>query len=195
VNRILRKKRPSVVIAGTNPGDNVSVQVVFASGTVAAAIRAAILGIPTIAFSVVVPEEKAPTRDEYSTRYRDLLKIAKDVVRWALDTGLPKSIDFLNVNFPSEVNLRTPILFTRFALRKYDDYVVKRVDLRGRPYYWQQGTIKPESEFEVGTDVHAIHGEQAISITPLSLNMSATAGRDEISKLGNKHRRAGFPVH
>ena len=195
VNRILRKKSPSVVVAGINPGDNVSVQVVFASGTVAAAIQAAILGIPAIAFSVVVPEEKAPTRDEYSTRYRDLLKIAKEVVEWALDAGLPRGIDFLNVNFPSEVTVRTPIRFTRLALRKYDDYVVKRVDLRGRPYYWQWGTIKPEREFEVGTDVNAIHGENVISITPLSLNMSATARGDEISKLGNKLRRAGFAVH
>jgi len=195
VNRILRKKRPSVVIAGINPGDNVSVQVVFASGTVAAAIQAAILGIPAIAFSLVVPEEKAPTRDEYSTRYRDLLKIAEEVAGWTLNARLPKGVDFLNVNFPSEVNARTPIRFTRLALRKYDDYVVKRVDLQGRPYYWQWGTTKPEKEFEVGTDVHAVHGEHAISITPLSLNMSTTAGREEMSKLGKKLHKAGFTVH
>lgn len=195
VNRILRKKSPSVVIAGINPGDNVSVQVVLASGTVAAAIQAAILGIPAIAFSVAVSEEKSPTRDEYSTKYKELLKIAREVVRWALEAGLPKGIDFLNVNFPSEVNVRTPIRFTCLALRKYESYIVKRVDLQSRPYYWQWGTTKPETEFEVGTDVHAIHGEHAISITPLSLNMSATAGRDEISKLGNKLRKAGFTVH
>lgn len=195
VNRILRKKSPSVVVAGINPGDNVSVQVVFASGTVAAAIQAAILGIPAIAFSLTVPEDKVPTRDEYSTKYRDLLKVAKEVVRWAVDVGLPKGVDFLNANFPSEVNLRTPIRVTRLALRKYDDYVVRRVDLRGRPYYWQWGTIKPEREFESGTDVHAIHGEHAISVTPLSLNMSTTAEGDEISKLGKKLRKAGFKVH
>jgi broad specificity polyphosphatase/5'/3'-nucleotidase SurE len=72
---------------------------------------------------------------------------------------------------------------------------VKRVDLQGRPYYWQWGTTKPEKEFEVGTDVHAVHGEHAISTTPLSLNMSTTAGREEISKLGKKLHKAGFTVH
>jgi len=69
---------------------------------------------------------------------------------------------FLECEFSLEVNPRTLICVTRLALRRYDDYVVRRVDLQGRPYYWQWGTTKPEREFEVGTDVHAIHGECAI---------------------------------
>ena len=54
VNRIL-PRRPDMVVSGINIGENLTIQDILASGTVAAAMEAALLGIPSVAFSMEVP--------------------------------------------------------------------------------------------------------------------------------------------
>ncbi|MER3513453.1 MAG: hypothetical protein C4310_02840 [Chloroflexota bacterium] len=56
-------------------------------------------------------------------------------------------------------------------MRKYRDELVKRLDPRGRPYYWIAG--EPEDELEEeGTDVWAVRNGY-ISVTPLHLDLTA----------------------
>jgi len=81
-------------------------------------------------------------------------------------------VDYLNVNFPFDNNPNTPTRITRLGKRKYDDSVMERVDPRGSRYYWQWGAVRPDDEFEEGTDAHAVLVEKAISITPMQLDSS-----------------------
>ncbi len=173
VSKVLGGTNPDVVVSGINPGDNTSIQVVFTSGTVAAAIQAAILGIPAVAFSIIAPEEAILTPEAFTVKLGRVTKVAREIVSWVLEHSLPKGVDFLNINFPEEVTDQTQIRITQLCRQMFKGFIVQRLDPRGRPYYWQWGTVKRKEELEAGTDAHAIYVDQAISITPMSLNMSA----------------------
>ena len=54
----LLPRRPDAVVSGINLGENLTIQDIFASGTVAAALSAALLGIPAIAFSMEIPPKR-----------------------------------------------------------------------------------------------------------------------------------------
>ena len=59
---------------------------------------------------------------------------------------------------------------TRLGRRIYHDQLVKRLDPRGRPYYWIGGDI-PQSHLEEGTDAHAV-ANGYISITPIHMDLT-----------------------
>lgn len=183
INQILKGEKPSIVVSGINPGDNTSVQVVFTSGTVAAAIQASIMGIPAVAFSAVAPEDRPPSLDEYETKLRKGLDVARRTVEWVISNSLPPGVDFLNVNFPAHVVDRTPIRITRLARRRYENFVVERLDPRKTPYYWQTGSLLSSGEYERDTDVYAVHVEHAVSITPMSLDMSTSIEAAALKKI------------
>lgn len=174
VNQVMKGERPDVVVAGINPTDNTSVQVVLTSGTVAAAIHAAVDGIPAIAFSAAPHNENEPTREDIESRLGRGLKVAKGIVEIVAGNALPKGIDFLNVNFPALVRKTTQVRITTLARKRYEDTVIERLDPKQTPYYWQTGRFIEPDEFEPGTDVHTVHVEGAISISPVSLDLSGS---------------------
>jgi len=88
-----------------------------------------------------------------------------------LARGLPPAT-LLNVNVPPvSADELQGILVTRMGLRIYRDELVRRLDPRGRPYYWIGGP-EPTGVEEEGTDIWAVaHGY--ISVTPLQLDLTA----------------------
>lgn len=172
VSQVLAGKLPDVVASGINHGDNVTAQTVFASGTVAAAMQGAIMGVKSLAFSLAFPEGQRLPRRLSTNKFEEGAKFASKIVARVLDEGLPQRVDYLNVNFPFDINPNTPTRITRLGKRKYDDSVMERVDPRGSRYYWQWGAVRPDEEFEEGTDAHAVLVEKAISITPMQLDSS-----------------------
>lgn len=157
--------RPDLVVSGINPYANLGHDVTY-SGTVTAAMEAAIWGIPGIAVSLDSPENHLGLLD-YSTAAR----VAKRVAAQVISRSLPESI-LLNVNVPylKEDELKG-YQVTRQGLRLYRDALVSRQDPRGRPYYWIGGDA-PTGVPDEGTDFGAL-AEGCVSITPLQLDMTA----------------------
>jgi len=150
------------------------VQDILASGTVAAAMEAALLGIQSLAFSMEVPESAFQPG---GIKYQDFALPARIAAEMALDVlerGLPRRVSILNVNFPWKTDARTKIKVTSIEVRKYKDYVLERKDPRGRPYYWMWGSRLPT--FKRSSDVYAVHKLKAISISPLSLDLTPQVG-------------------
>ncbi|MFZ9503868.1 MAG: 5'/3'-nucleotidase SurE, partial [Cyclobacteriaceae bacterium] len=83
-------RQPDLVVSGINHGSNTSISVLY-SGTMSAAIEAAIEGAPAIGFSLCDFSSNA----DFSHVHEPILKIARKV----LETGLPDGVA-LNVNFP-----------------------------------------------------------------------------------------------
>jgi 5'-nucleotidase len=185
VNKIMRR-RPDLVASGINFGDNVTFQDVLASGTVAAALEAALMGIPSAAFSMEVPEETifAPAHPDID--FSPAALVAGEIIHDILEKGMPRGTEILNVNFPSQINAATKIMVTSIARRKYKDVVLQRADPRGRPYYWLWG--QRLTEFKPDTDANAVHEERAISISPIAVNMSAkrTSQVEQLAKRVHK---------
>lgn len=153
-----------LVVSGINPLANIGHDVTY-SGTVTAAMEAAIAGLPGIAVSLDSNEGHSGPLD-----YQPAAQVARQVCRKVIDEGLPKGV-LLNLNVPylplEEIK---GIAVTRQGLRVYRDELIKRSDPRGRPYYWIGGE-SPTALVEPDTDYWALQQGLA-SITPLQLDLT-----------------------
>ena len=154
-----------VVVSGINPNANIGHDVTY-SGTVTAAMEAAIGGVCGVAVSLDAPEYFNGLLD-YSTA----AVAARVVTTKMLNLDLPKNI-LLNVNVPylplAELK---GYRISRQGLRIYRDELVKREDPRGRPYYWIGGEA-PTGVPETGTDFGDLQ-DGYVSITPIQLDLTA----------------------
>lgn len=178
--RILHE-RPCVAVSGINIGDNTGLQDIFTSGTVAAAIQAALLNINSVAFSMEIDEEYLFDPARATGDFESSAPYAALIAEWICEKGLPHDVHLLNVNFPSEIRRPAKVLITRPAPYKYENYVMERLDPRGRPYYWVWGNRL--DRYEPGTDAKAVFEDRAISITPLDIDLSPRADAGMLSGL------------
>jgi 5'-nucleotidase len=154
-----------LVVSGINPNANLGHDVTY-SGTVTAAMEAAIWALPGIAVSLDSPENHLGALD-----YGPASRVARKVVEMILSRSLPKDT-FLNVNVPYLPDEQIKgLAITRQGLRVYRDRLDRRKDPRGRPYFWIGGDA-PTGVPEPGTDFGALI-EGYASITPLQLDLTA----------------------
>lgn len=154
------------VLSGINPNANIGHDLTY-SGTVTAAMEAAIWGIPGIAVSLDRPEGFSGVVD-----YRPAAEAAQRIVHWLRQQeDLPKDT-ILNVNVPYGPMVEMKgFKLTRQGLRIYRDELIKRLDPRGKPYYWIGGDA-PTGVEEPGTDYGALSAGY-ISITPIQLDLTS----------------------
>lgn len=154
-----------LVVSGINPNANIGHDVTY-SGTVTAAMEAAIGGVYGVAVSLDAPEYFNGTLD-----YTTAAIAARVVIEKMLEMGFPRSV-LLNVNVPylPLADLKG-YKVTRQGLRIYRDELVKREDPRGRPYYWIGGEA-PTGVPDEGTDFGDLEAGY-VSITPIQLDLTA----------------------
>lgn len=154
-----------LVVSGINPFSNIGHDVTY-SGTVTAAMEAVIAGVPGIAFSLASQDKPTNVVTDYGTAG----EVARRVVENILEAGPLEGV-VLNVNIPYlSLEEMKGIMVTRQGLRVYRDALDRRVDPRGRPYYWIGGEA-PTGVNEEGTDVGALAAGY-VSITPLQLDLT-----------------------
>jgi 5'-nucleotidase len=158
--------RLDLVVSGINIGDNTSVQVILSSGTVGAAAQAALMGVPAIAYSAAVEDNSGFKRPQYA---RVLTLVSKKIAELVLERGLPPGVDVLNVNYPRVITPETRVKVARVAPIKFLQRVNVNYDPRGNKYYWLYGML---AEPIPGTDVHSVHVEGNITISPLHFNLN-----------------------
>jgi 5'-nucleotidase len=166
---VMRDAPPDLVYSGINQGPNLGWDLTY-SGTVAAAMEAAIIGAPSIAvslawrFKMVVEEEEAvpPSLD-----YTHAAAYARRLGENLLANPLPQNA-FLNVNCPAIPP--KGVRLTRQGIRRYPGGLEKRLDPWGRAYYWIGGD-EPVDEHEEGTDVTAV-AQGYVSVTPVQLDLT-----------------------
>lgn len=166
---MLRDRRPDVVISGINHGPNLGWDLTY-SGTVSAAMEAAIMGIQSISISVAWRLERMVEEEEGPAPPIDFAPAGRFVAELLLQLQshpLPVH-SLLNVNVPAA--RPTGIEITRQGIRRYPGKVEKRLDPMGRAYYWLGGD-SPEDTMEEGTDVNAV-AEGRISVTPIQLDLT-----------------------
>src|ERR1700704_4721519 len=133
----LLPERPILVAAGINHGSNLGDDVTY-SGTVSAAMEGTLLGVPSIAVSLVEGDE-----------FAEAARGARQGAMRVLVSGLP-SMTLLNVNVPAGVP--KGVRLTRLGHRVYSGKIVEQADPRGRAHYWI-GAGPPEWETLDGTDM------------------------------------------
>jgi len=162
----LLPQRPDVIVSGINNGGNLGDDITY-SGTVAAAMEGTLLGIPSIAISLV-REDFTERYSKNSAKLSEASEFAKRLVLMVLDRRLPPDT-FLNVNIPVTGKIKG-VKFTRQGRKTYDNSIQDLTDPRGRRYYWIGGGI-PSWRVGEDTDFEAIKNGY-ISVTPVHLDMT-----------------------
>jgi 5'-nucleotidase len=170
VDKVLRRK-PDLCLSGINHGANHSINVIY-SGTMSAAVEAAIESIPSIGFSLL----------DYSVEAD--FGPAKKYVRIIVENILARPMDkhlILNVNFPAVPdNLIKGIKICRQAYAKYEEDFVERNDPNSRKYYWLTGKFV---NFDRGrdTDVWALE-HNYVSVVPVQFDMTNYVLKGKLEK-------------
>lgn len=174
---VIMKRKVDLVISGINRGPNLGTDVLY-SGTVSAAIEGCILGIPSVAISLVSYKS-----DDFS--YAG--EVAVEVAQKLLEHGLPKGA-LLNVNVPAvpKEEIRG-IKVARLGIRRYAETYIKRLDPRGRPYYWLTGEAidTSQEDMQLDTDIFAVK-ENYVAVTPIHLDLTLYSFMDAVKEWFNK---------
>lgn len=162
--------KPDMVVSGINIGENVSAEAITTSGTVGAALEAANQGIQAVAFSLQVEDqaEKFDNPKFPGSRFDGSKMVVRDVISRIFTQGFPKHTDVVNVNIPSVIKGGYEV--TTLGERLFETGVEKRLDPRGKPYYWINGPLIEDAPD--GTDVHAVRMGN-ISVTPITLDCTS----------------------
>jgi len=171
VDKVLHRK-PDLCLSGVNHGANHSINVIY-SGTMSAAVEAAIESIPSAGFSLL----------DYSIEadFSGARKYARLVVEKMLQTKLDKHTVF-NVNIPAlPVNLLKGLKICKQAYAKYEEDFIQREDPHGRRYYWLTGEFV---NFDKGkdTDVWAL-ANGYVSVVPVQFDLTNYVLKSKLEKL------------
>ncbi|HEV8285647.1 MAG TPA: 5'/3'-nucleotidase SurE [Chitinophagaceae bacterium] len=171
VDKILHRK-PDLCLSGINHGANHSINVIY-SGTMSAAVEAAIESIPSVGFSLLDYNIEADFGG------------ARKYVRIIVEKLLHKKQDkhmVLNVNIPAvPAELIRGIKVCRQAYAKYEEDFIERNDPNGRRYYWLTGEFV---NFDKGkdTDVWAL-ANQYVSVVPVQFDLTNYVLKAKLEKL------------
>lgn len=173
--------QPDMVLSGINAGANMGEEVLY-SGTVSAAMEGALQGLPSFAISVASYSDVL-----YAGAARFTARLIEAVRGcWPLPPDT-----FFNLNFPNVAPemLKAPQL-TRLGRRRYSNVLSKRLDPRGRPYYWFSGS-PVESDCAEGTDLHAVRVGH-ISLTPVHYDVTGDLSHEELQGFVRGLQRMDF---
>ncbi len=157
LNHLMKGQRPDVVVSGVNHGPNLGNDVLY-SGTVAAAMEGALLGVHALAISLAAPP---PHAFEHAAAFAAAL--ARRVV-----ANPPPAPALLNVNVPA--GAVKGYRFARLGRRTYGSDVVEKLDPRGRKYFW----IGSEADFldVPHSDCNTVFDDGLVAVTPLHLDLT-----------------------
>lgn len=153
-------RRPDLIVSGINGGLNAGINVLY-SGTVAAAIEGAFFGITSIAVSLEYHEH---------ADFAAAARLARGVIEQILEQKSPAA-RLYNLNMPTAA-LGQParVRVVPMGVSPYSEDFEKRIDPRGRSYYWMVGKFTNLPE-EPETDQTAL-AKGYVTLTPLDFDLT-----------------------
>ena len=159
---LLKERPPDMVLSGINHGGNMGEDVTY-SGTIAAAMEGAILGIRSIAFSQVRDGDK-------KLAWTTALRFAPDILRQLATIHWTQDL-LVNVNFPAFPPDKVRGVFPcRQGRRNQGSSISRGVDPGGHPYIWV-GHYRSDASTGRNTDLSVV-ADGGIAVTPLHLDLT-----------------------
>ena len=174
INAILSQdEQPDLIISGINHGPNLGGDILY-SGTVSCAMEGAMLGFRSIAMSL------ASMKYEYED-FKFAAKFVNSLIPKLSEFKFPnKSI--LNINIPAlDEDDIAGVAITELGGRIFTDSYEKRIDPRGKVYYWMAGELINEP-VDAKTDIAAVRNNK-ISITPVTYEMTNENTMSDLAKV------------
>ena len=159
---------PDLVVSGINGGLNAGINVLY-SGTVAAAIEGAFFGIESIAVSLEYDPHAA---------FNKAAKIARGVIEQLIAHRGEKS-KLYNLNIPSvALENGSRLQIVPMGMDRYGEQFEKRIDPRGREYFWATNLPAPQPGIEE-TDLTAL-ARGNVTLTALNYDMTCRGMLEEM---------------
>jgi 5'-nucleotidase len=168
----LLDKEPDYIVSGINHGTNSSVSMHY-SGTMGGAREAALNGIPGIGFSLL---DYSPQAD-----FTAAIHFCREIFASVVENGMEKGVCY-NVNIPQGNRIRG-VKVCRQAKGKWIEEFDKRVDPRGRTYYWLTGNFDNQEPDARDTDEWALNNGY-VSIVPCTIDATHVQSFDHLIKSG-----------
>ena len=162
-------RRPDLVVSGINSGLNAGINILY-SGTVAAAIEGAFYGITSVAVSLEFDEH---------AQYDKAALLARQVIEEIVKKK-ESNAKLYNVNIPTEAlrRERQQVHVVPMGLTRYGEQYEKRVDPRGRSYFWALSDPPPPPE-EHENDLSALR-KGHITLTPLHFDLTLRGALEQM---------------
>lgn len=161
-------QQPDMVVSGINAGANMGDDTIY-SGTVAAAMEGFLLGIPSIAVSLVGRE---------FAHYETAARVASDLVQ-RFSEQKHSHPWLLNVNVPDlPYEKLNGMEVTRLGKRHKAEPVIRTSNPHGETMYWVGAAGKAQDAGE-GTDFHAL-AQQRVALTPLQIDLTQYGQLDAV---------------
>ena len=169
----LAPRRPALLIAGINYGENIGSDVTH-SGTVGAALQGAISGIPSLATSLQTPKEMHAQPSDI-VDFTAAIHFTRMFGYRMLNTDMPFDVDILKLDVPSDATPDTPWRLTRVSRHAHFVTVQPR---RAGPAGAGDAALDYEQlahpeRVEPNTDIYALRVDRVVSVAPLSLDLTA----------------------
>ncbi len=153
--------KPDICLSGVNHGSNSSINIIY-SGTMSAAMEAAIEGIPAVGFSYL---DYAADAD-----FALCKKVVADVLKKMFKGKLPMEALY-NVNIPKiSIKEYKGLKVCRQANAKWQENFLERKDPMGHTYFWLTGKFK-NSDKKKDTDEYALKNKFA-SVVPVQFDLT-----------------------
>ena len=159
IDKLLTRK-PDLMVSGINHGANSSINVIY-SGTMSAAMEAAIDGMPAIGFSLC--------DYRWDADFEPVKPYIKRIALELLRNGLPYGT-LLNVNLPVTDGGIKGMKICRQAVAKWKEDFDERLDPFNRKYYWRTGRFVNLDKGEDTDEWALAHGY--ISIVPTQFDLT-----------------------
>ncbi|MSQ79328.1 MAG: 5'/3'-nucleotidase SurE [Flavobacteriaceae bacterium] len=157
---------PDLVVSGINHGSNASINIIY-SGTMSAAVEAAVEGIPAVGFSLC--------DYAYHADFEPCKPFVKSICQNILEKGLPDGV-LLNVNFP-KADVYKGLKVCRQARAKWKEDFDQRIDPNGRKYYWLVGKFINMEMEAADTDQAALDAGY-VSVVPTQFDLTSHSSID-----------------
>ena len=166
----LAPRLPDLVVSGINYGDNTGNGTTI-SGTIGAALEAASLGIPALAMSQQTPIDMHTSYAAID--FSVAAGFARQFGDWMLSNRRPDDVDALKIDVPQGATPETPWKVTRVSRRRVywptrpERIALSDVGKLGYTFHTDPKDAEPDS------DVYTLMVDHAVSVTPISLDMTS----------------------
>jgi 5'-nucleotidase len=167
LNKIL-KHPPDLLVAGVNLGPNLGIDDLLNSGTLGAALEAAIHGVPAIAVSYCKEEFTDQRVDKASITREELgftAKLASKIAEAVLKKGMPPEVDIISINVPENTEDKR-LVVTHLSYVGYKDLFTKERE----GYRITRWRLADYEDANPKTDIYTVK-KGYISVTPIKVRL------------------------
>lgn len=177
-NKIMRHP-PDLLMAGINLGPNLGIDDLLNSGTLGAALEAAIHKVPAIAVSYCIEKITEQQVEKQRVTIEELelpAALAAKAAKYVLEYGMPKGVDIISINVPEEAE-PSEIEVTTISYKGYGDIhsvwkgLPSERTEQQKTYKIISWSLSDYPDDRPGTDLHAVKERRHISITPIKVSL------------------------